>query len=154
LRLHLVRHARALSRSGHEGPDRERALSSRGHRQAELLADLGLFDRVVRVISSPAVRCIDTVAPVAARLDLQVKIDERLFEGNPGTAVFDIAAAADEAGELILCSHGDLIPDALHLVQLRGALLDGPGMVAKGSTWSLHFDGERVTTATYTDAPE
>ncbi len=81
-----------------------------------------------------------------------------MFEGNAGAVVFELAlshgADVGGSGDLLLCSHGDLIPDALHLAQLRGARLIGSNLVAKGSTWSLDFDGERVTTATYTAAPE
>src|SRR3954447_3537474 len=73
--LYLVRHAQALSRSGWDGPDEARPLSAKGERQADGLVELiAQADNIRRVLSSPALRCVGTVQPVASKLGLDVKI--------------------------------------------------------------------------------
>lgn len=149
--LHLIRHAHALNRSGHDGDDRSRELSERGHLQASELATWSLFDRVTRIVSSPAVRCVDTVAPLAARLGLTVVEDHRLYEGSDAATVLDMS---EEPNDVVLCSHGDLIPEALRLAGMRGAELVGRRMVDKGCTWSITFEDGRMRKAVRTPAPE
>ena len=75
--LLVVRHAKAGSRADWDGEDRLRPLSGAGQKQAEPIAELlPLYgpDRRQR----PAVRCRDTVAPLADELGLPV-VDEPLL---------------------------------------------------------------------------
>src|SRR4051794_39945165 len=77
----LVRHADAKSRANWPHPDDTRPLSRKGLHQAEALVDR-LVDRPVRrVLSSPAVRCVETLAPLAGKLGLSVQQTESLLEG-------------------------------------------------------------------------
>ena len=152
--LHLVRHAKAAIRSDHVGSDRGRPLVERGELQAKELAVRSMFNAVSRIMSSPAVRCIETVRPLAERLGLVVEEDERLNEGQDPSVVFELAAAHDlQGGDIVLCSHGDLIPEALHLATMRGVELIGPALVEKASTWSVVFDRDRPLRATRAAAP-
>ena len=57
----LVRHARAGSRKYWKGPDIERPLSKKGRRQAEGLVDMVSRYPIKRILSSPYVRCVQTV---------------------------------------------------------------------------------------------
>ena len=148
--LHIVRHASAQGRTHHHGHDIDRPLDDRGDRQAKELADREAFDEVTRVMSSPAVRCIETVAPLAARLGRTVETDDRLYEGHDPSALLDWL---DHDGSVVVCSHGDVIPEALRLLELRGARLQGQRMVEKGCTWSVEVDGGRPTTAVRHPAP-
>ena len=80
LELHLLRHALAGDPLKWAGDDDDRPLSSRGAQQAEALGrhldGLGLtFDAI---ISSPRVRAEQTAALVAGRLNVKIRIDERL----------------------------------------------------------------------------
>ena len=133
------------------GGDRERPLDSKGQRQAEELAARSLYAGVGAVVSSPAVRCVETVEPLATRLGLDVALDERLYEGGRPDIVFELAAQLGP--NIVICSHGDLIPEALRLLQLRGAELMGPHMVEKASTWSVDFEADRPVRAVHTAAP-
>lgn len=100
----LLRHASAGHRLDWEHDDHRRALDACGRRQSadlvEILRPLG----VRRVVSSPYVRCVQTVEPLAAALGLQVEQDERLEEGAGG-------AAADLLSEdgVVCCTHGDIV---------------------------------------------
>jgi phosphohistidine phosphatase len=80
LELHLLRHAHAGDPLKWAGDDDDRPLSNRGAEQAEALGRhldrLGLtFDAI---ISSPRVRAEQTAALVAGRLNVKIRIDERL----------------------------------------------------------------------------
>lgn len=147
--LYLVRHAKAGSRREWDGPDPARPLSSKGRRQAEGLVHL-LADRPVRrVLSSPYVRCVQTVEPLAQKLGLPVEETEALAEG---------AAAADAVELLrelapstaVLCTHGDLIPPVLDTLAATEGLPLPPGYpFAKGSTWELEVVNGRWLAARY-----
>ena len=66
--LLLVRHAHAHARKEWSGDDRLRPLSANGLRQAEgLIAVFGNFARPSRVLSSPYLRCMQTVEPLRRR---------------------------------------------------------------------------------------
>ncbi|MGI8684635.1 MAG: SixA phosphatase family protein [Acidimicrobiales bacterium] len=140
----LVRHAVALSRRSWAGDDVERPLDKRGHRQATALVKaLEPFD-VVRVLSSPAVRCIATVEPLAVARGLEVKPGDELFEGNGRRALALVRSLAEsDAGgadgpAIVLCSHGDVIPEVLDLLAHEGADLGPERRSQKGSVWVLH----------------
>ncbi|MCU0309682.1 MAG: histidine phosphatase family protein [Acidimicrobiales bacterium] len=134
--IHVVRHAHAGKRSEWDDDDRLRPLSPRGVAQAAWLADLLAGDGITRVVSSPHTRCVQTVAPLAAALGLEVETSPRLTEG----ADYDDALAAVmelEADNGIACSHGDVIPQVLRRLKARSMVVDGPLLDQKGSVWVL-----------------
>jgi phosphohistidine phosphatase SixA len=149
--VYLVRHASAGARNVANPYDSERVLDDGGRAQAELLAEL-LGDRqVTRVISSPALRCVQTVEPLADALGVPVEQHEALREGSdlePAWALLEWAAA--QPGDVVLCSHGDLIPELIRRAQLRGMEVPGRSGSSKGSVWALRWDGERFAEGTYT----
>lgn len=141
----LVRHAAAGSRRAWTGDDAERPLDDRGRRQAAALAKvLAPFD-VVRACASPAVRCVATVEPVAASRGLGVERDDVLFEGNGAQALALVrmllappsVSAGLDGPTVVLCSHGDVIPEVLGDLEREGAALGDDRRCQKGSTWVL-----------------
>jgi phosphohistidine phosphatase SixA len=112
----LVRHASAGDRADGAEDDRLRPLDARGRRQATGLAELlgGLDLR--RVVSSPYVRCVETVEPLAAALGLEVERDDRLAEGK-GRAALELLQ--DEG--VACCTHGDVVGDLLGFGLKKGA---------------------------------
>lgn len=132
--LLLVRHAVALRRRDWTRPDHLRPLTPRGYAQAEQLPELLTPYVVERILSSPSVRCLETVQPLAARLALPVEELPQLAEGS-GAAFADLL---DGLGpNLLVCSHGDVVPDLLDVLAPSGGA-DRP--CAKGSTWVLDDD--------------
>ena len=102
----LLRHASAGDRHTWEGDDRMRPLDKRGRKQAEALHDRLLDAGVTRVVSSPYVRCVQTVEP----LGLDIELDERLAEGAPREETLALLAELDDA---VACTHGDVIENVL-----------------------------------------
>src|SRR5438309_650244 len=103
----------AKARHRWDDDDDLRPLTHRGRTQAEQLVEQLAAYEVARVFSSPSVRCVDTVAPLAESHGLEVVMDPRLAEGNGHRAVQLVGEmlAADE--DVALCSHGDVIPEVL-----------------------------------------
>jgi broad specificity phosphatase PhoE len=135
----LVRHAQAGSRKAFEGNDRARRLTGEGRHQAAdiagLLVDLG----ATRTLTSPYRRCIETIAPAAAALGLAYEVDERLAEG-PADGAIELVRSLSRSGAAI-CSHGDIIPAILEVVDREDAVVLGRDpRCQKGSIWILEPD--------------
>jgi broad specificity phosphatase PhoE len=153
--IYLVRHAKAGSRSGWEGPDDQRPVSKAGRRQAvalaEALASPPDEKPITRIISSPYVRCRQTVEPLGERLLTPVDLAEALAEGSPcAAALVLVDKYADE--DVVLCSHGDVIGDLLSHFQHQGVHLDDDKL-EKGSTWVLDLEAGAVIAARYVPPP-
>lgn len=72
--LVLVRHAAA------SGQEATAPLTVEGHRQAQRLAEVLVPFQLERIISSPFVRAVDSIAPFCTRANLPVETDDRLVE--------------------------------------------------------------------------
>ena len=152
--LHLVRHATAGHRSPFDGDDLGRQLSEAGHEQAAVLAGFFAQMPVRSVWSSLAERCLQTVTPVAAQHGLEVVPQRFLTEGGRPTDFLEaLRAESPVEGDLVLCSHGDLIPDVLSRLLREGMSVVGPRGCEKGSVWSLETRGRDIVRATYTARP-
>ena len=157
----LVRHASAGSRRKWHGDDADRPLDDRGRRQAEGLVDLLAPFEVVRVLSSPSVRCVQTVEPVAAGRGLALVPDDDLLEGHSRQAIALVrsllapgsSTAVVDGPAIVVSSHGDTIPDALDALAREGADLGDEPACKKGSTWVVWRGGEGVVGARYLPPP-
>ena len=148
----LVRHGHAGSRASWDGPDRDRPLSSKGLAQARSIATNLEKYCPVRLLSSPYVRCLETLAPLAAELGLEVEAVEELAEGRAYECLDLIRRLAGT--DVALCTHGDVIPEVLLALASEDGLALGPyPREANGSVWVLDNAGSRFISASYIDAP-
>ena len=108
--LLFVRHASAGDREKWTGDDRLRPLDEKGRRQAvELVTKLEPY-AVERVLSSPFVRCIQTVEPLAAARGLDVETTQVLADGAGADGVRRLLG--ELAGSaVVLCGHGGEIEE-------------------------------------------
>jgi len=111
----LLRHASAGDRDAWTGDDRVRPLDAAG--RAEAAALRGAM-RATRVVSSPYVRCVETVGPLAVSLGLEVELDERLAEGGSRAAALALLAELDGG---VACTHGDIVEAVLGAPLDKGA---------------------------------
>lgn len=73
-RFYLIRHCKA------NGQEPSAELTEEGRQQAEQLADV-LYDRPIdRIVTSPYLRAVSTIQPLAERLGLPIYQDDRLCE--------------------------------------------------------------------------
>jgi broad specificity phosphatase PhoE len=112
----LLRHAAAGKRTVWDADDRLRPLDARGRGQAAGLVEPLRAIGVRRIVSSPYVRCVETVEPLAAALGLTIEEDDALAEGA-GTA----ASALLAEPRVVACTHGDVIEALLGLPLKKGA---------------------------------
>jgi phosphohistidine phosphatase SixA len=134
--LIVVRHGEAGVKGSFGGPDDLRPLSPFGHHQAEGLV-IRLEDYPVeRVLSSPTVRCRQTVAPLAA---------ERLLEVEP-VAALGVDATPSQVRSIfwdprldntVLCTHGETIGQLFTQLALDGLVAEAPLRWPKGSIWLI-----------------
>jgi 8-oxo-dGTP diphosphatase len=150
---YLVRHARAGSRDKWHEDDALRPLSKAGRRQAEALVATFRGIEVARIVSSPSVRCVQTVRPLALDRGLPVETSDALAEGAALEDAMDLLAGLAST-PAVLCSHGDVIPAVvMHLVD-REATISGERDWKKGSVWVLEREDGRVARARYLPPPE
>ena len=148
--LFVVRHADALSRHGWRPDDRLRPLTDKCFAQARGLIDLLADHRIEVIASSPAVRCLQTVEPLAESRGLTVVEDNALWEGMP---LAPVRRLADDLDHAVLCFHGDLIPALIDELIAEGMhAIDRDAK--KGSTWVLDREGATFTRGTYLPPPK
>jgi phosphohistidine phosphatase SixA len=153
--IYLVRHAKAGVRSKWDGPDELRPLSDRGHRQATALGrvirdDAG--DRALGpVLSSPYLRCVQTVEPLARDIGEPVERLPALAEGTALAPALRILEKHVDRGAVV-CLHGDLLPAILLTLQDRKLKLPHD-RVEKGSVWALDVTRGEVRRIRYFPPP-
>ncbi|MDN4478615.1 NUDIX hydrolase [Demequina sp. SYSU T00039] len=128
----LVRHARAKRRKAWKLADLRRPITKAGAQRARAIVPLISCFGVGRVDSSPARRCVDTVAPYAAAVGVEVKTHDSLTE--PSHAERPLATAKTFAklfyktSARAVCVHRPTLPTIIELMRAsirpytRGAL--------------------------------
>jgi 8-oxo-dGTP diphosphatase len=132
----VVRHGKAGHRSGWDGDDRERPLTQAGRLQAAAIADRLGGEAITTLCSSPYVRCVQTLEPLADRIGLLITADDRLAEGTPLEDTLDLILGAKDGA--VLCTHGDVLTDAMNALVRRGTELTTAPDWRKGSIWVLN----------------
>lgn len=120
--LVIVRHAKARSRSSWPGADPLRPLDARGRARAEALVPILAAYGVTRVVTSPSVRCVDTVLPYAVaagqKARLKAGLSEEGFTEQPDRAAHHLTRLLERGNATVLSSHGPVLPVLLE--QLAG----------------------------------
>jgi phosphohistidine phosphatase SixA len=149
LTSYLVRHAKAGSRERWTAPDRDRPLSAPGRLQAAALARL-LAPATRAVMSSPYIRCVETVAPLAEAAGLRIEEDDRLAEGADPEWAKDRLSSVPGS---VLCTHGDVM--ASIVTSLAGARVPMLGGMqwAKAGTWAFDVSLGRIVGGRYLPPP-
>ena len=150
--LALIRHAEAGKRERWRGDDRLRPLSKKGRRQALALVDQLAAVPVERVLSSPYVRCVESVEPLARARRLAVEQSEALAEGAGLGALLGLVKEL-AGSSAALCTHGDLMDEATDLLVGQGVIRPEEVRYQKGGTWLLEEKAGRLLAARYLPAP-
>jgi 8-oxo-dGTP diphosphatase len=151
-RVYLVRHAKAGDRAEWTEADELRPLSRKGRQQAEGL--LRVFEGlpVARIVTSPHVRCVQTVRPLALDRQISLELSDDLVEGTPTERAL---ALLDANGDVpaVFCSHGDVIPAVVLWFVEQAMAIEGDRDWKKGSTWILERRDGRFVRARYVPPP-
>lgn len=128
----LVRHASAGDREEWDRDDRLRPLDERGRRQADELVELLAEYEVTRLLSSPSLRCIQTVEPFAHARGLDIEIRDELSEERQLVDGPALVKSLDGVAAVLSC-HGGLSEAVCGESQKKGEVmvLDGVTVVAR-----------------------
>lgn len=139
--LIVLRHGKAVPRSS-DLDDLERPLTSTGAAQANALIPLLGSYGIRRVVSSPAVRCTQTVEPYAQSISTFLEIDDRLSEDTkPGQVQRSLAAMMDRKKPVVLSTHRPTLPWVFEAIGTDLVdLSPGQGVVVH------HYKGEVLAT--------
>ncbi|WP_431878677.1 histidine phosphatase family protein [Micromonospora marina] len=174
LTVHLVPHCASVARDGWVGNHDDRPLSGAGREQAQALAG-AVGTGIDAIYTSPALRCRQTVEPLAAASRLELVELPELYEADGfhqpaewvdgvfapmGTAVAGAwtagralgalarMAGTRAGGSVVACSHGDVIP--VLLSSLAGAYrIPLPPLVTRGGWYALRFADGRLAMASH-----
>lgn len=149
---YLIRHAKAGDRKTWAGDDLSRPLTNAGRRQAKGLVRVSA-DRVIeRILSSPAVRCVESMRPLSEQRGLPIEPRDELLEGAPLSGLLQLLEELRSTPS-VLCAHGDLIPAAIEHLEAQGVLFGSDRGWKKGSIWVLEREAGVIVRATYIPPP-
>ncbi len=172
LAVDLVPHLDAGDRTKWQGDQDQRPLTELGRAQARAqalaLAEALAVEPVDALYSGPALRCRQTLEPLAERLGLEIAILPELgefeawrapdgWQPRPEEAPYISAFAAGSAmaaieqirrehpaGRVVACSHGHVIPALVSFLAGAYALRDVPE-IRRGDWYRIRFDEARVS---------
>ena len=152
--IYLIRHASAGARYNFERNDFERPLDAHGVLEAEQLSEALHSQPIQKVLSSRAVRCQQSVAPLARHLNLEIEVEPDLFEGSHAAATALIKEMLNAPYDVVACSHGDVIPEILGDLINEGLQIRGGRSCAKGSIWALSSSEGQLSGSYYSSPLE
>lgn len=148
----VVRHADAGDRKRWDGDDSLRPLTASGRRQAGALVELLSSYRFHRILSSPYVRCVETVRPLAVARRLVVEAMPALAEGHTSEAMLTVGLEHAGAG-VVLCTHGDVMHDLLERLIELAVIRPKSARMEKACTWVLEAEGGSIRRAGHIPPP-
>jgi len=153
----LLRHAKAITRDEWQGDDDDRPLDALGQNQAKRLLSMYQVFNLQQIHTSDAVRCYDTVDPIAKGLGIKLEVTGKLSESSYKK---DKEKAIDYAKELIkddqrilLCSHNPILPKLLNKLTKKSDLEADDEKLLPADSWVIHRIGKDVIQIDRLDAP-
>jgi len=117
-----LRHGKAIPPTSWHGPDATRPLTARGVTQAAGNVPTMAAWKPQKLITSPAVRCAATVAPLAAAYGLgahrEPGISQDAYEDGSATVRDVVGKRVRKLRTTVLCSHGPVLPEILREIAL------------------------------------
>jgi phosphohistidine phosphatase SixA len=139
--LILLRHALAGVKLADPGLDLVRGLDPSGEATAHVVSDLILEHvRPALLLSSPFVRCVDTLRPIAEAVGLPIRTRHGLTPTTPPGACERLLLSATDGA--VVCTHGEVITRVFEGLDCE-----------KGAFWVIHREHGRLHPAAYVEAP-
>lgn len=129
--LIVVRHAAARKRRTWKGEDNERPLTADGARQAKALVPVFAAYGITRVVTSDAVRCVDTVLPYVNASGVKMRLDPGISEeGVTDKALEKLAGTALQSSKRIaICTHRPVLPALCGALGITSEPIDPGAMI-------------------------
>lgn len=152
--VYLVRHAKASKRAKWTEPDYLRPLAKAGLAQAAALPELYAEQPFSRLFTSPHVRCVQTLEPLAEARNLPLETADALAEGASVGEALELMLGLGAEGPVVCCTHADVLFDIVEELVAAGVPLDGPFEFQVAGTWVLEVEDRMVTSGRYLPRPE
>lgn len=118
--LIILRHAKAKPRSAWTLAEADRPLAATGQRQAIAAARLLQSWSPKRIVSSPWLRCIQTVVPYVKTTAVKIKASEALTEAShkrsPKKVSSIVAGLFEKRKAVVLCTHRPVLPTVFEVL--------------------------------------
>ena len=152
----LLRHAKAVTRDEWQGDD-DRPLDSLGQIQANRLLALYQVYNLEQIHTSDAIRCYDTVNPMAKGLGIKLEVTGKLSESTykkDKEKAFDYAKdLIKEDARILLCSHNPILPKMLNKLTKKSDVDADEGKLSPADAWVIHRNGKEIIQIDRLDAP-
>jgi 8-oxo-dGTP diphosphatase len=151
----LLRHGHAGAKRQWHGDDGFRPLDAQGLAQAAALVDLLAPFTPARILSSPFLRCVQTVTPLGDAHGITIERSPSLVpEAGADATLLARGVSIDGPGAIVLCTHGEVIHDMQARLAHDGPPDFGPASLReKGSVWVLDRTDGRFAEAAYLPPP-
>lgn len=153
----IVRHATAGRKARYHGDDRKRPLDREGRTQAKSLVPQLLAFGASVIHAADRTRCVQTVEPLARRLDAPITVEptltEEAYADNPKAAHERILQIAAADGIPAVCTQGRVIPHLIDWWCRRDGVKPDKSRNRKGSTWVLSLVQDRLVAADHLPSP-
>jgi len=155
--LILLRHAKAVTRDEWIADDDDRPLGPIGQNQVKKLFSTYQAFNIEQIHTSDAVRCYDTVNPIAKGLDIKLEVTGKLSES---TYKKDKEKAFDYAKNLLtkdvralICSHNPILPKMLNKLTKKSEIDSDEEKLSPADGWVIHRIGKEIIQIDRIDAP-
>jgi 8-oxo-dGTP diphosphatase len=115
--LVLLRHGKAVPHETWDGTDASRPLQGRGQQQAEQVAPALQAFGPKKLITSDAVRCVDSLQPLATLLGTKLKktpaISQDAYERGEDHVREVVRKRLKKRAPAVLCTHGPVLPEII-----------------------------------------
>lgn len=146
--LIILRHTKAMRRAmwGNKSRDMDRPLAVAGRQQAIALTEILNAYGVAHVYTSPANRCVSTVAPYAQDFNHQLRLEPMFsevdFPLDTEAALARLAKITTKKAPTVLCTHRPVLPEVLKALAEQFDIKGGAKVFAKplkpGEFFVLH----------------
>lgn len=155
--LILLRHAKAVAREEWQSEDLDRPLSAMGQQQAKRLTSLLNPFKIREIHSSSAVRCYETVSPLARALSLDYfftdSLTEYIFSKNPHRTFKYIDRLLENDHTTLVCGHNPILPKYLSEKYSKQGFDIMQSTLKPAEAWVIHHIGKEVIEIDHLEAP-
>ena len=145
--LILLRHAKAVAREDWLGEDEDRPLSQQGQLESTRMIQLYRNYGIKKIVSSDAIRCLDTVKPLsfecAIPIEATSKLREETYKKNRDKVEKFTEKLLDQIREervpVLVCGHNPVLPFMLKLLLKKSDIEMPDYKLQPGDGWVIYM---------------
>jgi 8-oxo-dGTP diphosphatase len=155
--LILLRHAKAISRGEWESDDGDRPLAQIGQIQAMRMLAQYLPYGISEIHTSDAVRCYETVVPMAHSLTLDLvycsDLSEYAFVKNRDLSLTAVTEIIESGLSALVCGHNPVLPWLVKKLIGKKSFKELERELLPGEAWILHHKEGEIVAIDWAPAP-